>query len=376
MAQRNALFGLNDYTTADVLNTPTTSDWASLLMMQGTRLPDAGLGPVTNTTRAGLPNPMLTATEDAPRPNDYMAPVAETLSIPMGAFGAGQLVGSGINAMRNADYASGAGQIALGMAGMLPMAPKGGKGIRAYHASPYDFDKFDFNSNMGRGEGAQAFGQGGYFAESPAVSGKGGAYYNQFKDKYGTAHAYEVNINADPADFLDWDKPLSQQSAKVRDAVMSSSVAKTPFGSIDTVRRMLAKERGRLAEAEQEIAANRGMFGRSKMNKDERAYYDRSIEDSKTRIDEFERILSGDPTASYLVPTGGDFGAQFAQEMRGKGIPGIRYLDQMSRGEGKGSSNYVVFDDALVEILRKYGLLPPVAVGGLAAALGQEDELY
>ena len=40
------------------------------------------------------------------------------------------------------------------------------KGIRAYHGSPYDFEKFDI-SKIGTGEGAQAYGHGLYFAENP-----------------------------------------------------------------------------------------------------------------------------------------------------------------------------------------------------------------
>lgn len=44
-------------------------------------------------------------------------------------------------------------------------------------------------------------------------------------------------------------------------------------------------------------------------------------------------------------------------------ISGVRYLDEGSRGAGEGSRNYVVFDDKLVDIARKYGLLP-LGVGG------------
>ncbi len=46
-------------------------------------------------------------------------------------------------------------------------------GIKAYHSSPYDFDKFDLKK-IGTGEGAQVYGHGLYFAENPAVSGQGG----------------------------------------------------------------------------------------------------------------------------------------------------------------------------------------------------------
>jgi hypothetical protein len=49
------------------------------------------------------------------------------------------------------------------------------------------------------------------------------------------------------------------------------------------------------------------------------------------------------------------------------GIPGIRYLDQGSRGAGEGSHNIVAFDPSTIEILRKYGLAG-LGLGGAAAA--------
>jgi len=38
------------------------------------------------------------------------------------------------------------------------------------------------------------------------------------------------------------------------------------------------------------------------------------------------------------------------------GIPGIRYLDQGSRSAGKGSRNYVMFDDQFPEIVSQNGV--------------------
>ena len=55
-----------------------------------------------------------------------------------------------------------------------------------------------------------------------------------------------------------------------------------------------------------------------------------------------------------------------------EGIPGIRYLDAGSRGAGDGSRNYVVFDDKLISILRKYGMIPG-AVGLGANALSYDE---
>jgi hypothetical protein len=46
------------------------------------------------------------------------------------------------------------------------------------------------------------------------------------------------------------------------------------------------------------------------------------------------------------------------------GIPGIKYLDAGSRGKGDGSRNYVVFDENLINIVKKYG------IAGASAILG------
>jgi hypothetical protein len=42
-----------------------------------------------------------------------------------------------------------------------------------------------------------------------------------------------------------------------------------------------------------------------------------------------------------------------SERLRAAGIPGIRYLDGGSRSGGKGTSNFVVFDDALPKILSR-----------------------
>jgi hypothetical protein len=56
------------------------------------------------------------------------------------------------------------------------------------------------------------------------------------------------------------------------------------------------------------------------------------------------------------------------------GIPGIRYLDQGSRGAGEGSHNYVVFDANTMNIIRRYGLAGLMAGGGAAALSRQQSE--
>ena len=51
--------------------------------------------------------------------------------------------------------------------------------IRAFHGSPYRFQKFS-NEAVGTGEGAQAFGYGHYLTESPEVA----KYYATAKNPY------------------------------------------------------------------------------------------------------------------------------------------------------------------------------------------------
>lgn len=270
-------------------------------------------------------------------------------------------------------------------------------GITAYHGSPHDFDKFSLDK-IGTGEGAQAYGYGLYFAENEGVArsyrnalsdvttqingidvdgfGKTGApnqalrYVAKHKgdidsalrhlrsyprDKYRREAAkwladnrkavsakvngrmYEVNIKANPDDFLDWDKPLSQQS----EAVRTKLGVPTPEKIAEAER--LAKEIDRM---------NRRIDGDG---------FGGPHPDEAMRIkdDLVRQYLEIDPTESaWWKFDAKDSVArpEAAAKMREAGIPGIRYLDGNSRGTGEGSRNYVVFDDSLIEILKKYGL--------------------
>jgi hypothetical protein len=261
--------------------------------------------------------------------------------------------------------------------------------IRAYHGSPHDFDRFDF-SKIGTGEGAQAYGHGLYFAENEGVAADyrkklaGGAYQGldtwftkadtpeatrarQFLRDYGNdpvaasavlhsegdtvsraaadlirgakgqwetktpGKMYEVGIHADPERFLDWDKPLSGQPAQEVLASygihaqqegwprMSDKIG-APFENVP-----MAPVYG--SEAYQRLVRNVG----------------------KTT-----EIKSPENQANVA-----------SQLLNNAGIPGIKYLDQGSRSTGAGSRNYVVFNDQLVEILKKYGLAG-LAIPGVA----------
>jgi hypothetical protein len=144
-------------------------------------------------------------------------------------------------------------------------------------------------------------------------------------------HMYEVNINANPDHFLDWDKPLSEQSQHVQDILTSRP------------------------EVHQMMQSQAKLLGDKALNPSGQSMY-AAITGWKRGVD-----LSPPPGAAALA----------AQRLRDAGIPGIRYLDQGSRASGEGTHNHVVFDPATIEILRKYGLAGLMAGGGVAGGQSQ-----
>lgn len=386
-AQPRGLFGSDD-------------DWLLTRAING-----LGFGPMTQATQAGRPNGYIS--NGPARPNDYLAPVAETISPTMGAYGAGQMMAEGSRAIGQGDYLSGGAGLALGMAGMIPGAPK--KGIRAFHGSPHDFDKFSLDK-IGTGEGAQAYGHGLYFAENEGVAKAyrdnlsrpftaDGARYKKIADEasdflarvpdFGgdldvvelkrlynlgyferadkaTANKiiqawddgnirrggrmYEVSINADPEDFLDWDKPLSQQPETVWRLFNDSLKAK----GIETRSIGKRNDGSELVDVYQRGGGSFGVFPPDR------------VKDVMDRPADFFPVASGKDLKENLGLS--------EDVLREAGIPGIRYLDQGSRGAGEGSRNYVVFDDALIEIMKKYGLFGSLGLGGASGLFGAAGE--
>lgn len=196
---------------------------------------------------------------------------------------------------------------------------------------------------------------------------------------------YEVNINANPEDFLDWDKPLSEQpqvlqrlqgyGGQYRDEVARlraerdalAAQAPTPsdatdfdaFFADDGWSEGWAKlgeldARIREAEAAAASAEKRGALFSSDLNDD-------------FLTSTFGRNLATASGDSYSLMGAAD-NVALSQQLRDAGIPGIRYLDAGSRSAGDGSRNYVVFDENLIEIVRKYGIAGAATLLGISQA--------
>ena len=209
--------------------------------------------------------------------------------------------------------------------------------IRAFHGTPHKVGRFSLD-RIGTGEGAQAFGWGLYFAENRGV-GEGyrtaGPGVDVLKDSDGTwavtkgsqvlsrGHAtypdaiaakpvgnlYTVELLPDEADFLDWDAP-------------------PPDSILDRLAAYYVENE--LVDMDEEEARS-------------------MLEDFNSGAELYQKLSEG-------------IGAEKASEqLAAIGVPGIRYLDGISRSSGDGSRNYVIFDDKLVRILEENGT--PVEAG-------------
>jgi hypothetical protein len=279
------------------------------------------------------------------------------------------------------------------------------KPIRAYHSSPHEFSKFDL-SKIGTGEGNQSFGSGLYFAESPKVSGQGGEYWMQFFNKmkmgpefsataalysnkfdrdkaiaallrgrdyhaqYGRPgksgqgadyelgarllaqqddeaaemlrqgklvgpKTYEVDIHANPDRLLNWDKKMDEQSPDVRKALSNFDIFrannKAHSNYNDALERALTSDAGAYVPPLPPMP---------------RDYTGKQIHGALRD----QLHLTRQPPAPFLQSS-----ADLSAQMNKSGIQSIKYLDGRSRfGEGDPTHNYVIFDDKLLDINRRY----------------------
>jgi len=297
---------------------------------------------------------------------------------------------------------------AAGVVPFLPAASQIRKGIKAFHGSPHSFDRFSTES-IGTGEGAQQYGRGLYFAENEkvargyrndigeidllhngevvAVKPAGGqgdkndflqrlkksvsremkdygdnapefqgehvensldimkagpelrAWAQQFKEGELSASSkgsmYEVNIDVEPDELLDWYKPLSEQPNITVSEHLNSG----------------------------EFSVSTGQeFG-------SQAFQDADDLSALSGGEYYKRLQAS------LVDSGWDNSLTAANsELKKSGIKGIRYADAFTRHKSpdKQSMNYVIFDDRLISIAKKYGVAIPVAAAMLARATGED----
>jgi hypothetical protein len=268
-------------------------------------------------------------------------------------------------------------------------------GITAYHGSPHSFDKFQM-SKIGTGEGAQAYGHGLYFAQNEGVA-------KSYKDMLGgrntdysdpvqlaaslvkltgskenalehlalndiwkyeagpeaisllksgidlpdqpKGNMYEVNINANPEDFINFDAPFEQQPPNVQKYFgYLARGERKPTGE-DLARRMESN-------IYIQEAAQAGIPGIK--------YFDAGSRDKAYAVN---LAYKGRPFEE------GQFEPQFARSKEEADIIAKEYQDKGydTKIQESGSRNFVVFDDKLISIVKKYGIAGAAVMLGTSA---------
>jgi hypothetical protein len=238
--------------------------------------------------------------------------------------------------------------------------------IRVYHGSPHKFDKFDL-SKMGTGEGAQMYGHGGYVAEAPDVAQnyipRDAKFENNVMRMYKQAErAGDYDAMAVYERYLLHDTPSAVEQY-VKEAASGGGDARKLQQANEAAQRLWERQQAgylyeanlRWPDAAREAADPLGpqhFLDWDKPLGEQPALLRLILQAGYERRANPE--LTGGEFASRYMKEG--FAPYFSDDLARQGIPGIRYLDAGSRGTGQGTSNYVVFDDALIELLKRNGV--------------------
>ena len=336
------------------------------------------------------------------------------------AFQSAGLLGDALYAA--APFTAGAAAIpgaALSAPRAAQLAKRGAKtpkdaepGIVAYHGSPFDFGEFNLR-NINTGEGAQAFGHGLYFTESEDIAK---FYKRALTDDLTYDTRYSFKGQEHERGSPEW-KMLATvyneglPSAKKLLQEFKSDLAKgEPYITADKVERYeaiisqapkkseIGKNQGRvykvgLAPKPNELLDYDKPFGEQNdfiKERLEKVANELNVDDAmnlgfdpfdyggsdKAAIEAARKSMLDDetPVVRFLndfAVLRGNLGA--GEELLNKhGIKGIKYKANQGVGARNvpetGENNYVIFDDKLVKILEKYGILGPVAVGAATTA--------
>jgi hypothetical protein len=190
---------------------------------------------------------------------------------------------------------------------------------------------------------------------------------------------YKVDIPDEKiAQMLDWDKPLSQQPKAVQDALNSSGLLNElkdiPKIAAEKIRG-LAEQPGIADWAKHDLLKDASSVEKSPSLKHvagvlKSMQLGYGISPDSGPFAPVAKDFLNFVKATQIVPNietgGGALGMleavkggprEAARALREAGIPGIRYLDQGSRGTGKGTSNFVVFpgEESKVRIMEING---------------------
>jgi hypothetical protein len=246
--------------------------------------------------------------------------------------------------------------------------------LTVYHGSPAKFSRFD-PTKIGSGEGAQAYGYGHYVAESPSVAKQ---YRDTLSDEvviYKGKPLKEDDPNTFLARFSSGNKTYGEDLVNFFDERVKESRAALKDKNPDWRTKATADA---LQKREELLQASKNFDQNAVEFQNQGSFYEIDLPDEQiAKMLDFDKPLMKQSKEIQALAKqygltdsdhlGGDLIAAMdakraagAESMRQAGVPGIRYLDQGSRGVGDGTSNFVVFpgnEDLLTILKRNGGLL-------------------
>ena len=237
--------------------------------------------------------------------------------------------------------------------------------IRAFHGTPHKVGKFSLDK-IGTGEGAQAYGWGLYFAKSKDVAMKyeprndkqEAAMMAEYKksearEDYVAMEIWEsAMLHKLPVELVDtyteangFDPEYIPKAKAIADKV--SAILKKTGGALYTVELLPNEDEfldwdKPLSEQSEKVKAALAAFDPTMLG--QQVYADVTQKNVVPRVERGVEILNYDSAQE-----------QASRFLASRGIPGIRYLDAGSRSTGEGTSNYVIFDENLIKILEENG---------------------
>lgn len=303
--------------------------------------------------------------------------------------------------------------------------------LTVYHGSPAKFERFD-PTKIGSGEGAQAYGYGHYVAESPGVAKD---YQRRLAKE---AQATDLNTKMQMVDV--GGKPLTSFNVDMDAALIDAAKSgKKEFLNVAESKKArwenLAQDKSYPFQdyAKQKAGAYTSLLDTAKKTDVDYTgtgmFYEIDIPDEQiAKMLDWDKPLSEQPNVLKALETHPTMGKEslgwkgapeglwekamslpsktgewLYREMQGNnpietsealrraGVPGIRYLDQGSRGTGEGTSNFVVFpgNEGLLtiqkrnnEVIAPTGLLDyriehrPMTVEGGASRLHDAETVF
>tara|TARA_B100000768_G_scaffold15633_1_gene14472 strand:- start:12 stop:2405 length:2394 start_codon:yes stop_codon:yes gene_type:complete len=190
-------------------------------------------------------------------------------------------------------------------------------------------------------------------------------------DNSSKGRVYKVGLRPKPEDLLDYDKPLSEQPEKYKSAlneiaeIQGISVV-DQFGqsaSFASFQDALSQKIGPKNAMREFFEA--GIPGLKFFDNTSRNTADGKLIDVSEADDGFRAKVAVDNRAGGLGGSGRIVTTSPPYKTKQEA------LDWADKSIGKKSSNYVIFDDSMIKILEKYGIVGPVAISAMALS---EDE--